>query len=63
MKEICPVKGTCPRDCYRAVVVGGLAMKQPQGVNGHCVTSLKAKTKAPSKDKRVGGPGVYSVLE
>ena len=59
--EIRLVQGSCPRDCNRAVVVSGLAMKQPQGVNGHCMTSLKTKTKAPSKDERVGRPRVYSM--
>src|SRR6185369_3883063 len=62
-KQVRTKCGTSRGNTGGLVVVHSTRVKEPENVDCHRVASLKAETKAATKDRRIGRPGKGSVLQ
>ena len=62
-KQVRTKSGTSRGNTGGLVVVHSTRVEEPENVDCHRVASLKAETKASTKDRRIGRPGKGSVFQ
>ena len=62
-KQVRTKSGTSRGNTGGLVVVHSTRVEEPENVDCHRVASLKAETKASTKDRRIGRPGKSSVFQ